>query len=219
MRCRLGALLAEMGLLLFAGGCGVSDYEARMGQEQSRVEYFDRETLFLEALVKWPEKKDEKKDDKTAPGLAPNEIYFRPPKGIATTPLPAGGNLYRLPAVGATPGLFQEVFLLVVKGKGRDAFRAEVMKDMAAFGAGGTMTEKSLTPPGRNQMRFEHYRNETANLNLFLYQDGDYQAAVGFRALKPDLATMDLSLGTLALGQNAMTQHYQWLLRRPAPGK
>ena len=68
------------------------------------------------------------------------------------------------------------------------------------------------------QVAIHYYQNEAAGLNLYIYRDEPFNAAVAFRSQKPDQAAMEMSIASLALGMNAMTQHYQVSLRRP-PGK
>src|SRR5262249_59836203 len=154
----------------------------------------------LEGTINGPEKKDDpaKTDETRSPeGIQPYEVFSRPPKGISTTPQPAGPNAHRLPATPGSQGAFQEVQLIVAKGKGKDAFRTDALKEL---GAGNRAEDKTLTPPGR-QLVFEQYRSDATGPAVFVYHDEAFQAAVGFRSTKPDPAAVDFSLGSLALGR------------------
>ena len=201
------------GWLVSLSGCGVTDYEQRIGVEQARLEYFDRENQLLTGPLKIPERPVEKKDDKVPDVIQPHEVFFRPPQGIMTTPQGGGGPVLRLAAVqsGTTPQVL-EVQLLVARGKGRDAFRTEALE---LFKPGGPATERTLTIPGRKPMTVEMYRHEPTNFYVYLLQDDIYHAAVVFRNNKPDLPAMEVSVGTLRFGAEALKQHQAFGQRRP----
>jgi len=217
-RLPLAALFVGAASLLMIAGCGVTEYESRMGHEQARLEYFDRENQLLAAPIKWPERKEEKKDEKAPDNFLPTDVFFRPPKGIEPTPQTAGQFQRLLPSPKAeTQPLFQEIRILVAKGKGREAFRPEALQ---ALGVGGSPAEKVVNVPGRKPMLLEHYRNEQGSLSVqaFLYGEENFQAVVVFYSAKPDPAVIDVSLGTLYLGYAADVQHAAYA-RRPAAGR
>ena len=115
------------------------------------------------------------------------------------------------------PNSYNEVMLAVAKGKNPKAFREEVLK---AFGVAGGSEAKVLHPPGRKPKQLERFGTEGSDVQLYVYhQDESYSAAVLFKATKPDQPSIDVSLGTLALGPPAYQKHAQFQARRTPAGK
>jgi hypothetical protein len=105
------ALLAAAALLL--AGCGLSEYEAKLGSEKARVDRWDEETKALGEPLKMPELP--KKDGKEPPEW---KVFLRPPRGVSDSPVTApnssqvqlvGDRLAQYGAGGNTG--FQSVYL------------------------------------------------------------------------------------------------------------
>src|SRR5262249_12150654 len=99
--------------LLLAAGCGLSEYERKMANEQERVKRFDREMELLGDAISPPTKWDEK----TQTYVPLLEMFFRPPHGISTKydkNSPQLGIWYQYPRTAAgSDNLFQDVYLAI----------------------------------------------------------------------------------------------------------
>lgn len=74
----LGRFLV-VGFLLLAGGCGLSDYEARMKETQVALDRFDEETRLLDEPIYVPLNPRKEGEGVAKPVV---ELFFRPPRGI-----------------------------------------------------------------------------------------------------------------------------------------
>ncbi len=166
----------------WAIGCGVSDYEARMGFTQQRMEYFDREVLYLGNPITPPPRRP----DPPAEGQPENapkptgpevDFFLQPPKNIAIKydDAPEGTFLYRYAgAAGTTPGapptpqppftgmsanvsMFQELYVGAARSMTAEEAWAEIAKTLGNIDQ--SQIQKGVEKRGFDRAeptRFEH---------------------------------------------------------------
>jgi hypothetical protein len=233
----LRLLLLTAGLLLLGSGCGLDHYESQMETEQKRVKYLDDENRNLENPLKLPEKKADDKE-----GNPERDFFFRPPKGISTTPdAKPVGILLRYPSTNANAELqdnIQELLVAVVRGKeSTDSFRQSVLQTLrSSFGLGASGPIKSRDVGGAAAGRTVHYDyyelqgapNQPGGCVYFYRGDsvpgeGVYQVALAFRAtpsqpvIASDSPALELSLASLRVGNAAEVQYSRFKPLPPSP--
>jgi hypothetical protein len=112
-----------LALLAALGGCGLSDYEARMREAQARLKRFDEENKLLGEPLQVPTRTDEK----TKAVVPVADAFVRPPRGIMSMPEkePRSGLLYRYPPAQGGAAPFTQVE--VAYGTGQKDFVNEVL--------------------------------------------------------------------------------------------
>jgi hypothetical protein len=224
---RLGLL--GVGFLLLGSGCGLDHYEHQMESEQKRVKYLDDENRNLEgSALKLPEKKGEDKE-----AVQSNDFFFRPPKGISTTPEPqALGLLYRYPSTNPNDNI-QDLLVAVVKTKeSTDKFRQDILQNLRGLGlsAAGPVKSRDAGVPTGHPVHYDFYElqggpNQPGGSVHFYREyiegEGAYQVAVAFRGtpsspagIPNDSPLIDLTLGSLRLDGAAQAQYKRF---RPVP--
>jgi hypothetical protein len=227
---RRAVFLFAAAVVALGSGCGLDHYEQQMEAEQKRLKYLDDENHNLEGS---PLKQPEKKEDKEA--VPANEFFFRPPKGISTSPDPKPiGVVYRYPSTNAnTQDNIQELLVTVVKTKeGTDTFRQSVMQTLRSLGLreGPIKTRDVGGVLAGQTVHYEFYEllgapNQPGGIVYFhrgesVPGEGVYQVALAFRAtpsqpvIASDSPVMELSLATLRVGSGAQTQHSRY---KPPP--
>src|SRR5947209_16442704 len=100
-------MLILLALLVLCGGCGLTDYEARLEVQQKRLKYIEDENQNLEKDVTLPNDDNDNFVDTSV-------FYFRPPKGIKTETEPKmlGKYFYVYPSVRSDSG-FKDVLIAV----------------------------------------------------------------------------------------------------------
>jgi hypothetical protein len=210
-----------------------------MEAEQKRVKYLDDENQNLEGNpLKLPEKKA---GDKEA--IPANDFFYRPPKGISTTPDPKPiGILYRYPSTDPNANI-QELLVAAVKTKeGTDNFRTSVLQTLrSSFGlregepktrdAGGPAAGHTGGPAAGHAvpMHYDYFDlqgapNQPGGVVYFYREyvkgEGGYQVALAFRAAssQPMIANespaMELTLASLRVDSAARAQHNRY---KPPP--
>ncbi|MFL5242828.1 MAG: hypothetical protein ACJ8FY_12025 [Gemmataceae bacterium] len=201
-------LAATLGLLL--SGCGLADYEAKMAEEQARIQRVEEENNNLdEPVVIPPPKKEADKDSKIP------DLFFRPPKGIGHTAQKDlyGGLLYVYPRTGSAEGI-QDAYIGFSKG------RKDFLKDVLKVFPSNPPAKKSVTertPPGRNLLHFETITIEDTSSTVILHTlpYDDQLLLVGFRVDRKAESNqtakrMDMSLESLGLGPDAAKLRRQY---------
>ncbi|MFO0880589.1 MAG: hypothetical protein U0840_24850 [Gemmataceae bacterium] len=145
--------LACLGLLVFLGGCGLSDYENRMMQAQLRHDRFEQEAKYLagSVLLTAVEGKD---GTRTNPPL----LYFRPPRGISNSPEnptePRAGLLYTFrPITAGAAGPFNAVEIAWALDNSNE-FAEKVLRCFSATSAPAQRL-RPIAVPGRDKVTFE----------------------------------------------------------------
>ena len=217
-RNKLFCFLILFGLFfLSASGCGVGEYEARMDEQQKRVQYLDDENKYLEGKpLKLPEKKTEDKE-----ALLNEEFFFRPPTGISTTPdeRPFAGIVYRY--ASSNNAIFQDLLVAVAKTDKREKFVKDVLSQIPGLGAPKPHEVGQLIgQPVRYDSYHETSPNPTGPYAYFLRDAPPYQVALIFRPVANPAsaanieASINYSLGSLRVGPAAAQKLRTW---KPPP--
>lgn len=197
------ALLLVLGLL---GGCGLSDYERRMAEEQARLQTAE-ESRYLGEPVRWPPEGEAGSENRNSPSVS-----FRPPKGGSPTyeRQPLDAVLFVYPGAGD----FQMVYLAVGSGRRSDDFRRKLL-ERVVLPPRAQWQPVVVQPSGRDLMRFEALYHESANVGgrtasfVYLLDEENQQVAIVYQvdAANADksevLNAMDQSLRSLAVGARA----------------
>jgi hypothetical protein len=206
----LGCLVA---VLLFALGCGLSEYQEKFARQQERVNYWDRENEYLGKPIELPKKKE----GDTSPGML---IFFRPPLGVLATPdeKPVGvlfhyakaGSAKSAKGSAAKVSGIQDVYVARSINTDWSAFKAEVLASIK--GAEGTATRiVTFSPPGREPITFETLSftagaDPVMNYQFYFFRNETYRVAIGFqgpaKVMSSDVSkeAIELSLKSLAVG-------------------
>jgi hypothetical protein len=189
---------------LFLAGCGTGHYQAMMAEEQERIQRIDEEDKLLDNPLKLPGKKS---DDKSP---ARPVVFFRPPKGFGSNAEvhPQSSTdlvLYRYPAPAKSGSPFLDISF-AAESLEPDKFWTELLK--AFPGAKRDSTIRVEKPsPGRDKLVLEELQHE--HYLIYVYPALKPQLAVVFhidpakRDDPPTRKLMDISLGSLAVGQEA----------------
>jgi hypothetical protein len=197
-----------------AGGCGLSDYEALMVESQEREQRFREESTYLGEPINVPTRKE--KDTETP--LA--DIFFRPPKGIPSTPdgKPRGGLLYRY-APRSPAGDF--ALLELAFGSEEKDFAATVRHNFQAWDPNKSKTTRQVRPPGRAALSFDVYdfADEQYSYSAYLWQGGRTQVAIVFYITRGrrDSArkVMDISLESFAADSAVLAARREYARKTP----
>jgi hypothetical protein len=218
-------------MLLLGGGCGLDDYAKLMKDEEQRLKEFEdtvkEENSLLGDPLQMPKKLKVREDEKGKPmkdpkgdvikdevDALPVAFFLRPPKPIKDTPdKQMQGNLYAYQGgeglvlyLGATTdsGKTPED-----KAKSQENFKKEVCRSLGISTSTPAPPEEKRTLGGRilSFLRMK-VKGSPAHL-VFLYQKGDEQLAIAFKAPADKLEeeafrhAVDVSLKTLETGTNA----------------
>jgi hypothetical protein len=197
-------------LLLSLPACGLSDYEAQMQKTQERLERFQDERTYLDAPVSIPTEKD--KDDHDVP-LA--NVFFRPPKGINSKPVPQPrlGLMWRYEA-----GKRSEFEVVEMAFADSDSeFAQKVVNSYGALSRDST-TERQQPLPFDSW----EFKNSDYGYSINIYKGGAKQIAVVYifkRDRRDKLRkAIDLSLESLTEKVSAARQRYNqkspWMLEK-----
>jgi hypothetical protein len=197
--------------LAFVSGCGLSEYQAKYGEQQKR---FDQEYQYLGSPLKLPESKDS-----NSPNLS---VFILPPLGISSTPEDKPeGILYRYPKISSklSPepdqkvSEIESVYLAVETGKDWNEFKKRALKPFNVIDAQNAR-KVTLEVPGRPSRGFEtisftHGSDPSWSYQFYFFKDDVYRVTIGFRGTDKALASetskqaMEFSVRTLAVGRSA----------------
>jgi hypothetical protein len=204
-----GLLAAGVALL---GGCGLTEYEAKIELEQKRLEYVDAEASFLEGPVNFPEPgKDAPKD-----AVKSRDVFLRPPKGVGTkvaaTPVKASPLLHEYPAARQNNAV-RRVWVAVNRTMKEEDFKKQVL---STFGAsGGFKATNAVNEAGRFTRKYDTLRQDNSaqqtTTEFNFYKDKSFNAAVVFEVALADggnpnsaaSQAIRYSLASLRLGREA----------------
>jgi hypothetical protein len=190
-------------VVLFAGGCGVADYESRMVDAQKRLEHFEEASRLLDSPLVPP--LTVTKEGSKVP-IA--NMFLRPPKGIADKPAdePRMRILYSYRRRTAGPVLWVELAF----GNQKE-FAGEVL---SCFGATGkTSQQRTVRDPVRNATNTfttTEIEDEQFFYSINIHQDGKSQIAVIYHVPRGQRGAaaraVELSLASFAVGREANRQ-------------
>ena len=219
--------LGFCGIAALVGGCGFSDYEAKMVSEQERIHRIDLENKYLEDPIEWPAKKEsdkketsKKETDKKDGDKNHLDVFLRPPRGIERKPLQQQrGTLYEFPRSKNDTGPILGIWIGTAANQAD--FAKDVAKQFPAVGAVPPAVHVVRSVPGRDKpLEFDlvTFDDATSTFLRCMYKKGESQVAVVFHLEKmnklvvfsedekgdTDLTTkLRLSLETLAVDQDA----------------
>jgi hypothetical protein len=204
-------------ILLFAAGCGLSDYQEKLARQQERVNSWSRENQYLGKPLELPKKKE----GETNPDLL---VFLRPPLGIRTSPdeQPTGVLFhYGRTASGKSSKTasdklsgVQDVYLAVTINKDWTEFKKQVMSSIKGAEGRGTQIKTLTAAPDREPMTYETFSfieagDPPMGYQFYFFHDEIYRVAIVFRgpegAMKsePTKEAIDFSLKSLAVGETA----------------
>lgn len=202
---------------LASAGCGLAEYEAKMLYARDRIAFLEEQNKQLGPPLKWPETFPIRGKDVNI--VPVNEVFFRPPRGVAQMgePRPYGPTMWRYAA--ASDSGFQELYF-GASLEDMATFRSEVLRILGLTGAKADPVE-APRGPGRPPLRYESIVTEDRRSRLILYigEQEPYRAAIAFR-LPADVAVdtakprMLLSLSSLLTGSDA-AQYHEAFARNP----
>jgi hypothetical protein len=222
-------------LLTMITGCGLADYEAKMDAAQKRLEYLDKESVYLGDPIE-PPPVIRPATEEGAPKPKPIDLFFRPPRGIATKyeAMPVGSILYRYlrdplssqriaPRTAGqpikSPPEFQEVLVAMSADRSRDEFWNDILNAFGGVDA-KNMTREIKQPLGRQPLTFDklpfNVSPPPTSYFVFVYEAQNVHVAIIF-SVKQDKAAdaevanaMDFSLKSLAVGPEALRLKQQY---------
>jgi hypothetical protein len=213
---RRPCVICLVAILLFALGCGLSEYQEKFARQQERVNYLDRENEYLGKPIELPKKKE----GDSSPSLS---VFFRPPFGIATSPDEnslgvlshygkAGSTKSSKGSAGKLSGI-QHVYLLVRINMDWSVFKNEVL---ASFKDSEGKTTKiiTLSPPGREAITLETLAftagaDPAMNYQFYFFRNEIYRVAIVFQGPEKTMSSevskeaIEVSLKSLAVGDAA----------------
>ncbi len=226
---KLRALMPMLVLALclpLSAGCGLSEYEDRMEREQKRVNYIDEENKHLEGTpLKLPEKKsDDKKPDEKEAGP---ELFFRPPKGFATTAEPKPTGILIRFGAGSAKG-FEYLLVAVERTDKTEDFKKRVQASLVQASLStipGNTKPKEVGQRSDRPLRYDCVEQSNhPELLVYFYREDPYSVAIVFR--KDTAAqgganleeSINYSLASLMVGSAAGNRLRSWTPRAPRGG-
>ncbi len=182
-----------------ASGCGLGEYEAKLVEQQRRLERFDRENKDLGGPLELPTVKDEP---------PPVDVFLRLPKGVQTQPenkeTPSPFYQYK------GGGSFSNVWVGWSGWAGNEkaaGFRKEVLN---RFAPGDVQQDQVPTAPfvGPSLTLTRVSKTEPSRMVLVYFTPGDrvavvYEVPMEKYRLKPTTDAIGASLNTLAVAPEA----------------
>jgi hypothetical protein len=135
-RCPALAALAVCGCAFV--GCGLSDYEEKLTQEQRRMEYVIEENKVLAGPIELPGREgDEKLPD----------VFFRPPRGISRTPVDDPSFTPLVTYRKDRPDSLFDAVLVYVSTQDRREFWTEALRPFAGLGPSDLVADPNPPQP------------------------------------------------------------------------
>lgn len=181
-------------------GCGVTEYDRQMANEQERLQAMEDEARYLDKeSLKWPPAFLEAR---AASGEVP-QVTLRPPKGIALTAEDKPTGV--LAQYQGSTGNFQALYL-AAKNQKRDEFLREVMQALGGQPA-SSLQAVAKQPFGQEPIPFDAYPpiergGGKVVHHVYFHSRGNLQVAIVFvvdknRTAKDVEAPMDYCLKSL----------------------
>ena len=168
---RLTGTLALASLLLICGGCGLTDYEARLEMQQKRLKYMEEAN---KNLNEGPVNLSDRATEEVAGNY--KDFFLRLPLGISADPTgkPVGRfDVY--PSLKQDSG-FRDVLLAVANEENGDRFKNDLLKILNIT---GNPTSRDIPRPLEKPLGYDFYQGQ--NVQLYIPQNSKYQTAIAFR--------------------------------------
>jgi hypothetical protein len=215
--------------LFLCAGCGLQDYEKKMGDVQGQEKYKSEENTYLEPTqLRWLDKKKPEDPDY----FHPDNLFFRPPQGIVTTADEKYvGSLNRYPGRGESSS-FKELFVGMAKTDNREKFKDEVFKELGVTGTPKMTKTSAIRYHGtsfEHAVPYELYESDGSRgpTRIFISQDDPmFQVAIAFRVPPSKTGeskwssvenSISYSLASLQTGSAALNQNTVYKPPAPAP--
>jgi hypothetical protein len=199
-------------VLLTLPACGLSEYEGLMQKAQERGQRFREEQKYLDVPVYMPTEKDKDNKDTLVA-----DVFFRPPKGIASTPEPQPRNGLMWKYLAGSKGSEFKVVEMAFADPGDSEFAKKVVNNYPR-------TEQVPNPDRKQTWPFDswEFNDRDYGYSINIYKGSIKQVAVVFMFPKPKRdvlrKTMDLSLQTLtdkvATARQQYNQKSPWKLEK-----
>jgi hypothetical protein len=154
--------LAALAVCCWAlAGCGLSDYEEKLIQEQRRMDYVVEENKLLAGPIELPAPEgDEKLPD----------VFFRPPRGISRTPVDDSGFTPLFTYRKDRPDCLFDAVLVYVSTKDRREFWTEALRPFAGIGPSDFVPDPNPPQPVAGKaIPYETATGQGAHANCSLY--------------------------------------------------
>lgn len=209
-------ILVLGGCLVGAAGCGIAEYEERMGYTRDRLAYLERLSTELGPPLVWPEALKLPRGARQPEIVPPSEVFIRATKGINAAKAedkPGPGNTVLFTYRAAPNSDVEEMYFLASGTKGLDLLKKEVPPMLGAPSTARFAQREVNFGPGRGTQPVEVLTWEAGRSKVYLFflqKDGPvtvigYRIAPGKEAAV--LPRMDLSLSSLASGFQANRLH------------
>jgi hypothetical protein len=196
---------------LLLAGCGLQDYESRTAYEQKRIKYYDEENEQLEPNpITLPEPKE-----KEGQVIAKGSLFFRPPKGVSTTPNETSQGMFYRYAGSRNAGFDELLVAPLMTTKGADKIKEALLQEVGMSEM--VPMHKEMGARSGHPISFEYYHNTASATAPYLYIQGSdpLMVAILFRPAEKQSADrletlMDYSLGSLLMGIPATQKYRTW---------
>lgn len=225
----LALALAAAGLA--AGGCGLTEYEEQVKYQQERIDYIDKQNKYLGPPITPPPRRvgtvvpsaeGEHGGKQTGPDF---DLFLRPPLGVSSQceERPMGAYLYRYKADGS---LVSGMLVATAVGVSKEEFWKDLVYTFGAYDAPVKVEEHKpfgqeplqfqalglgpVGPPGQELVYLFYVYQATAAEGKSALVGIAYMLPPGRVNGQEELAAIDLSLCTLAVGPQAAAARQQY---------
>ena len=202
---RVSSILCAAVLAVAAAGCGLSDYQRQMAEQQRRLDQMKEEDDNLGDPLRLPDKKERP------------AYFFRPPLRIASIGRPHehSGVVQQFGLMGSDPSYFQDVSFGIERMKEED-FWSSLLRSFPNRKK-EDVSSVAIKSPGRGDLTFKELKSEDGLTIAYVRSQGDAHAAVIFHLTRNDETArklMNTSLGTLTIGPDAGRMNQAYLKRK-----
>jgi hypothetical protein len=166
---RFGFLI--LALVLGSGGCGLTDYEARLEVQEKRLKYMEEENKNLnDRPVNLADRVTEEG------GVKYKQFFLRVPLGVSHNPEEKGEGKFDVYKPLKPDSGFQKILLAVENDDDVEKFKTAVVA--ALFKAPSTPAVKSIPRPLDKPQAYDFYQKD--GVQLYIPQNSYYRVAIAF---------------------------------------
>ncbi|HEV3081182.1 MAG TPA: hypothetical protein VGY66_15490 [Gemmataceae bacterium] len=166
---RFGFLI--LALVLGSGGCGLTDYEARLEVQEKRLKYMEEENKNLnDRPVNLADRVTEEG------GVKYKQFFLRVPLGVSHNPEEKGEGKFDVYKPLKPDSGFQKILLAVENDDDVEKFKTAVVA--ALLKAPATPTVKSIPRPLDKPQAYDFYQKD--GVQLYIPQNSYYRVAIAF---------------------------------------